>query len=1311
MKNLILIFCFSCLYLASYAAVDVPIKFHNRSDINLIDGTEADGVYTFFTTGGDPYVSSDKTLITTADHCLFSFEYICEEGLDEVVIYFSSPAAEGYTVAIPGLAATKDWKTATINLKNNPNWEKTAVQTVLRIDLGNFAGKTIKIRNAVMKATPITPVTLNTAIVSDLTVTESAGTYSLSTTGSNPTIDVLPVSVSTADHFILTFEYLALAGLDQFQFYFAGNGQTFSEDKSAILSDLAASADWKKVQINLKNSDGLWNKIATQTNFRIKTGTTSGKTIQLRNINITDGSGLLKTSFPLKLDLTTQSSSTTATETAIDTWSILTKGSDPNVSTVGFSEMYNPSLVKYLSFEYKSTTGISDMDVYFYNPSNGGPVEVSPDYLSRTLSPIPPAADWSVYVVDMGSSPKWKDAGSFRLDFGNDAGKSFEIRNIRISDSTSIESTVSFDTQSSVVVNSVKTGYKTTISAPLVSVRIGFNLVGWYKEAACTNEWIFATDQIRSDVKLYAKWIAVKTYTTTFDSQGGSAVSAIVANENSILLAPTPPAKANYEFNGWYKEAACINPWNFVSGKVSSDMTLYARWAGFSVSFDSRGGTAVDKIAVENNSLIPEPVPPTKDGYTFDGWYKEFLCINAWDFATEKVSATTTLYARWITTEIPMTVVQAPSRLQYFGFYLVDTFVDDAYDGVKKSNYTDEVAGFTNLNQMAVFNPTDNVVSRVNLMDSQCTKPFLGLENIFWYEDGKQLNGNRQFKLFADFKARWNTFKSINLSVLTAAKVGCFYMADEPLWNGIPFSELNAVCKLVKTNFPEIPVFYVEAYPVLGGMQIPLSVDWVGFDRYHIFNPSTNTTFLNDLKMLKSKRSRPNQKIFLVPDTRWIPEYKTAYNKTPEDMTATIKDYYDLAVADTSIIGMVGYIWPGGFDGPGSLGLRNLSQSAIDLNVEIGTMIKANNSPCASGQPVATPSGLTVSDVSLTSCLLKWDTSLISTPGTTTYEVLKGGVSVGRTTNTEMMIYGLTCGTAYSLTVKALAQGSQWSGESSAVKFTTSECVPCTLPDGWFGVSIGANKQEVCESNGTFAITGAGYDLANNAKWFRYTYKPLNGDGAIIAKVESIQNDDPWAKSGVMIREGFENNSKHVDCFVTPANGIAFQVKPAQSGITSLVSQPGIFSPYWVKLERIGNAFNSYSSPDGVSWKQVGKTETVEMPAKVFIGLAVISHSTAYCYSTISNVRTSGETTAIDANGRIDEMTVFPNPVSSKLTVKGLPKDAVLSIVSIDGKLIMSVNSGGNNAVEFDVTGWTKGVYLLKVQSNKNVTVQKVIVE
>lgn len=67
----------------------------------------------------------------------------------------------------------------------------------------------------------------------------------------------------------------------------------------------------------------------------------------------------------------------------------------------------------------------------------------------------------------------------------------------------------------------------------------------------------------------------------------------------------------------------------------------------FVVSFNSLGGSEVGNIFVDSNSVIAEPIKPTKIGYTFSGWYKEDACVNDWDFATEVVKTDITLFAKW----------------------------------------------------------------------------------------------------------------------------------------------------------------------------------------------------------------------------------------------------------------------------------------------------------------------------------------------------------------------------------------------------------------------------------------------------------------------------------------------------------------------------------------------------------------------------------------------------------------------------------------------------------------------------------------
>jgi hypothetical protein len=287
----------------------------------------------------------------------------------------------------------------------------------------------------------------------------------------------------------------------------------------------------------------------------------------------------------------------------------------------------------------------------------------------------------------------------------------------------------------------------------------------------------------------------------------------------------------------------------------------------------------------------------------------------------------------------------APSHLKYFGFAIIDCLYDDPIDGDTTTNYIAEVDSFSNIAQMCVYDYNDNIISRVNLMNSYCILPILHIQNMFYELVDNSAPSGENFDLISNFTSNWNTFKSTNSSVLNITKIAAFYIADEPFWNGMTFQDLDTVCKLIKTDYPDIPIMLIEAYGALSILQVPTKVDWLGFDEYGIFNPDIDQTFLADLALLKSKRSTPDQDVFLVIDDQWLPLYGNA-GFTPDTIRFMVQNYYNLAASDPDIIGLIGYLWPGGLDDPGQLGVRNMPQSVIDINVEIGQMIKANFSPC-----------------------------------------------------------------------------------------------------------------------------------------------------------------------------------------------------------------------------------------------------------------------------------------------------------------------------------------------------------------------------
>jgi phosphatidylserine/phosphatidylglycerophosphate/cardiolipin synthase-like enzyme len=172
-------------------------------------------------------------------------------------------------------------------------------------------------------------------------------------------------------------------------------------------------------------------------------------------------------------------------------------------------------------------------------------------------------------------------------------------------------------------------------------------------------------------------------------------------------------------------------------------------------------------------------------------------------------------------------------------------------------------------------------------------------------------------------------------------------------------------------------------------------------------------------------------------------------------------------------------------------------------------------------------------------------------------------------------------------------------------------CSASTLPSGWDTRDIGAVGVDgvACYdgASGTFTAKGSGADIWNKADEFRFAYRSLTGDGSIQVRVASLENVDAWVKSGVMMRETLAANSKHAMMVVSVGKGLAFQRRVATGGSTLHTAGGAGTAPRWVRLERVGDLFQAYTSTDGSSWTLVG-TQTIPMAPDILVGIPITSH-------------------------------------------------------------------------------------------------------
>lgn len=153
-----------------------------------------------------------------------------------------------------------------------------------------------------------------------------------------------------------------------------------------------------------------------------------------------------------------------------------------------------------------------------------------------------------------------------------------------------------------------------TVAVDWNAPRDGFKIKGWYTDPNCQNAYDFS-QKVTSKLDLYADWTVYEgkvPVTFNYNYPGSrSSFTVSVDKYGTVAERYAPTAedvnRLGMELNGWYKDAACTQKWDFASDTADSEMTLYAGYTvKNTIPRDSAGNIVYDNVSVnvwmDNNS-------------------------------------------------------------------------------------------------------------------------------------------------------------------------------------------------------------------------------------------------------------------------------------------------------------------------------------------------------------------------------------------------------------------------------------------------------------------------------------------------------------------------------------------------------------------------------------------------------------------------------------------------------------------------------------------------------------------------------------
>ena len=195
------------------------------------------------------------------------------------------------------------------------------------------------------------------------------------------------------------------------------------------------------------------------------------------------------------------------------------------------------------------------------------------------------------------------------------------------------------------LLSSLEIDFNQPLVLPEEPTREGHIFRGWYFDAKFKEP--YEQIKVTNNLDVYVLWEPLD-YKVEFNTLiPNLTVDSQVVEFGAIPDFPKVPDRDYYRFTGWYLDETLTQRYEFTP--IERKTILYAQWEviegldAYPVYFEN---TNMTSLLVNANDTITEPIPPTREGHTFMGWFKDVSFDEPFDFDTEIVTVTR-VYAQW----------------------------------------------------------------------------------------------------------------------------------------------------------------------------------------------------------------------------------------------------------------------------------------------------------------------------------------------------------------------------------------------------------------------------------------------------------------------------------------------------------------------------------------------------------------------------------------------------------------------------------------------------------------------------------------